>query len=350
MLSSVKTILSSMMISLAALLFCASRGRAEQPPWRPFSDDSPWNTPIPEKPAVDPDSETIIGNIQNPYGDVGLWIGTPEWSVPVYYVDSDRIPWVQVTTPDDRPTGTGFGLEQQSRTAFVPIPDHAIPATGGDHHLAIVDIAKGIEWGMWYAVHLPDGWSTALGATADLKGTGVRTPADQANPWPLAHGPRASGFPLMAGMIRVDEMKAGEIRHALAFAYMGCLAAGYVSPASTGQADLGEERGMVRKPGTGLPMGGRIQLDPTLDVDNMPWARSTKIIAKALQVYGAYCGDYGGACPSLCPESSPAQIAEWSRPFAGEPLLDRDDLHRTFTLDFAKKHFRVLEIGPLHGL
>ncbi len=333
-----------------SLLLCACGRPAAEPPWRPFSDDSPWNTPIPADPAIDPDSDIIVGNFRNPFGDVGLWISDPEWSVPVYYIDSDQVPLVKVTTPEDRPAGTGFGLEEQSRTAYLPIPSNAVAAAAGDKHLAVVDKQKGIEWGMWYAVPTPDGWSTALGATADLNGTGVRVPEYQANPWQVAHGARASGFPLMAGLIRIDEMKAGEIRHAMTFAYMGCLAEGYVSPASTGQVFLGKERGMVLEPGTGLPMGARIQLDPSIDVDQMPWARSTKIIARALQTYGAFCGDYGGACPSIYAEANPDQVAEWSRLFEGEPLLDRDDLHRVFTLDFARKHFRVLEIGTIHGL
>ena len=44
-----------------------------------------------------------------------------------------------------------------------------------------------------------------------------------------------------------------------------------------------------------IPEGARIQLDPTVDVESLDATPAVKMIAKALQTYGAYCGDNGGA-------------------------------------------------------
>ena len=55
-----------------------------------------------------------------------------------------------------------------------------------------------------------------------------------------------------------------------------------------------------------IPQGARIQLDPTFDVDAQPWPRWEKVLARALQKYGAYLGDTGD-----------------SLSFAAEATLDR---------------------------
>jgi hypothetical protein len=44
-----------------------------------------------------------------------------------------------------------------------------------------------------------------------------------------------------------------------------------------------------------IPEGVRVQLDPSIDVNSLPLSPGGKIIAKALQTYGAWLGDTGGA-------------------------------------------------------
>jgi hypothetical protein len=65
---------------------------------------------------------------------------------------------------------------------------------------------------------------------------------------------------------------------------------------------------------------------------------SGRIIARALQVYGAYVGDYSGAI-SLYAENSPEAQAIWA---AG--LLDSYELGELVDLSW----LRVLELGPLY--
>jgi hypothetical protein len=300
--------------------------------WRPFSADSPWNTPIPADARADPASAALIDDL----AARGPWhINIKDWSIPVYFVDADRTPKHDVG--DSRPGihGAGFGFPRQ-----IPIPDDAVasPPVGehSDNHLSIIDRTKGLEWGLWAARKDATGrWFTGLGAVTDLNGTGVAPPWFDAERELDSHRARASGFPLVAGLIMVDEIRAGRIAHALCFAYDHCRTGLFVPPASTSQVaqlDAVDTRG--------IPMGGRIQLDPAWDVEHSGLSPAGKVIARALQEYGAYCGDYAGA-NVLYAENSPAAVAAW------EGLLASGELAAVFTPDFIRRHFRVLDLGDL---
>lgn len=305
---------------------------AEAPVWRPFSADSPWNHRIAPDAALDRASADLIADLASR----GPWqVNIKDWSIPVYFVDADATPKHDVG--DSRPGvyGRGFGFPRR-----IPIPDGAVasPPVGvdSDNHLSIIDRKKGLEWGMWAARKDAAGrWFTGLGAVTDLTGTGVEPPWYD-NPRELdSHRSRAGGFPLVAGLIMLDEIKAGRIEHALAFAYDHCRTGLFIPPASTSQAALLDAVGS-----RGIPMGGRIQLDPAWDVEHSGLNRAGKIIARALQEYGAYCSDYAGA-NVLYAENSPAAVAAW----AG--ILDYHDLAKVFTPEFIRRHFRVIDMGSL---
>jgi hypothetical protein len=42
-----------------------------------------------------------------------------------------------------------------------------------------------------------------------------------------------------------------------------------------------------------VPLGAHLQLDPSYPVDSQPWPAYEKIVAKALQTYGAYVSNAG---------------------------------------------------------
>ncbi|HWA29431.1 MAG TPA: hypothetical protein VG734_27520 [Lacunisphaera sp.] len=317
------------------LLFCLlalTLRAADLPVWRPFSADSPWNQRIAAAAPTDRNSPALIADLASR----GPWlVNVKQWSIPVYFVDAAHTPRHDVG--DSRPGvhGAGFGFPRA-----IPIPDDAVasPPVGedSDNHLSIIDRKLGLEWGMWAARKDARGrWFTGLGAVTDLNGTGVAAPWYDSPREFDAHRARASGFPLIAGLIRVEEIKAGRIEHALAFAYDHCRTGLFVPPASTAQVatqDVTDSRG--------IPMGGRIQLDPAWDVAGSALTPAGKIIARALQEYGAYCSDYAGA-NVLYAENSPLAVAAW------EGVLAQPDLSAVFTPDFIRRHFRVIDMGNL---
>lgn len=300
--------------------------------WRPFSDDSPWNQPIHADAPTDPASASLIDDLAKR----GPWhVNIREWSIPVYDVDATKTPRCDVG--DSRPGIYGRGFELPRR---IPIPDDAVasPPVGedSDNHLCIVDRARRLEWGMWAARKDETGrWFTGLGAITDLASTGVAPPW-YASPRELdSHRARASGFPLIAGLVRLEEIRAGRIEHALVFAYDGCRSEFFVPPASTAQATT-----PAISHSHGIPMGGRIQLDPAWDVEHSSLSRAGKIIARALQRYGAYCGDYAGG-NVLYAENSPAAVAAW------KGVLAETDLARVMDAAMIRDHFRVIAMGNL---
>lgn len=306
-------------------------GGASATAWRPFSSDSPWNTPIPANPTLEPDSKALIADFESssPYGE-HLDVNIVGYSIPLYWADGATP--VQTVRADVG--GTGWtGNNGQNTTGTMPIPNGAQPDPDSDHHLLVIDKAQMKEWGCWNLVKESAGWHAGLCATADLNGTGVR-PSAVTNPtWYTSHGARACGFPLVAGLIRADEIAAGRIDHALVVAYPHIRAGWYTSPASTAQAANGAGAQKDR----GIPCGGRIQYDPGIDLDQLGLTRTGRIIMRALQEYGAYVGDFSGAI-SLYADGSPEAQAYWKTGvLENYELMDHIDL----------ADFRVIKLGEL---
>lgn len=269
-------------LALVGLLACSPAPAPQEAPirqaWRPFSDASPWNTPIPEDAAIHPESAALIEALEaSSTRWPGLLINIHPWSVPVYEAG-----------PAFVDVHARLSNEGENVTLRWPVPSEAQPAPEADGHLAIVDRIGARGFDFFQARPRPDGgWDCTLCASIDLRGDGVRPPQGRADPWYAAHGARACGFPLIAGLIREEELRAGRIEHALVIAYPGIRERVFVPPASTGHPANGrisEDRG--------IPCGGRVQLDPSIDVGALDLSPAARTIARALQVYGAYVGDF----------------------------------------------------------
>ena len=86
------------------------------------------------------------------------------------------------------------------------------------------------------------------------------------------------------------------------------------------------------------PLGARLQLDPDFNIESSGLSPPGKIIARALQTYGAYVGDQAGA-NVLFAEAGPEQLAEW------KGLLKPDELASIFSPEMMARHFRVIDMG-----
>jgi hypothetical protein len=306
-----------------------SPGPGDVAGWRPFAATSPWNTRIPADAALEPDGAALVADLatSSPYG-AHLDVNITGYSIPLYWADASTPTQVVIADLGGEGWSSSDGFDA---VAEMPLPAGAAPDPASDHHLLVVDPSRNLEWGCWNARNESGQWRGGVCATADLAGSGVRQPATSASPWWVAHGARACGFPLVAGLIRAEEIASGRIDHALVLAYPRVRSGWFTPPASTGSA--------LGAPGTeGIPCGGRIQLDPTVDPGALGLTRSGRIILTALQEYGAYVGDYSGAI-SLYADGSASAQAYWS---AG--VLDSYEL--LGKLDFSR--LRVLRFDTMY--
>jgi hypothetical protein len=142
--------------------------------------------------------------------------------------------------------------------------------------MVVIDSSTHTAYEFWQARQSGGTWVTSWGGTVDIAGPG--TPG-------VAVG---SNISRLAGVVRTAEIAQGRIDHALVFSTNNACSGVYRYPA--GKTDGRSSRMDC------IPHGARIQLDPTLDVATMPGlTKAERSVAKALQTYGAYSMDSGGA-------------------------------------------------------
>lgn len=282
--------------------------------WRPFSDDSPWNREIPSNARTHPDSAHIMRYAVTEATHLRL----PNiYSVPLWVVNSDNVPHRKVRSDKiyddwdrDRDGWSDIG---------VPLTQEMWAEPTVDGHLCVIDPFKKIAWEFSKFRFLGDGTPSCTTFNVwDLAGTGVAKPFEGERWW--ARGGRGSGFPLIAGIVRPEELAAGEIRHALIF-----------SMPRNRKSDEGKtmivppaSRSDARYKGQQYPVEGMLfQLDPRLtekDFDRWGLGREARVLARALQKYGMYLCDNGGAMVVLVQLLGPSREENrkrWERLFPG---------------------------------
>lgn len=295
-----------------------------------FSPDSFWNTALPPDAAVDPRSPTWIDLLaREPRPN--FWINQDRYTIPVYPVD-DSTPRRRVhpiIRPEWNHHRSGHG---RSFDNLVPWPEGALPDPGSDRHIAMIDYGRRQVWDMFYVKRRADGeWESLTGMSYSLDSDGVFDPAEMPDlrdgDSVHQHGPgRAAGVPIIAGLILREEVAAGAIEHKLAFATAVNAEKEYVWPATWTDGFIDG----------GLPEGCVLQLDPALDLDRLGLSAGGKIVARALQRYGAVNVDVAGGTVLYAEGLYARAGLSW------QGLLDPSDLRG---LDI--RHFRVLTLPPL---
>ena len=117
-------------------------------------------------------------------------------------------------------------------------------------------------------------WTAGSGAIYNLKSNKLR-PAG----WTSAD---AAGLPILPGLVRYDEVKAGRITHALRFTVARTQKA-YVSPARHYASDSTDPN----LP----PMGMRVRLKAGFDISGYP--KQARAVLQAMKTYGMLVADNG---------------------------------------------------------
>jgi hypothetical protein len=236
---------------------------------RYFRLDSVWNTPIPPSPAIDPRSAIMVQHALVPFARSANLADSKAWGIPVITASE--------TSHSYDIKCSRFGCH---RDLFAKIPLSAVTSSGSDHRLVIVDPNTRLETDLWKATYdaRTNTWSAGSRYQIPLDGAGSECAAGL-----HCQGAVASGFAALAGVTRPEEIAQGHIDHALSLASPLIAAKTIVCPAT-------HTDGRSLAVGA-LPEGAHIQLDPAFDVEAQNWPSWKKVIARALQKYGAYVTD-----------------------------------------------------------
>jgi hypothetical protein len=271
--------------AMALLFTIASSGRLyATDAMRFYADDSFWNTPVAAHASADPNSSAEISASILPWAS-RFGFSNGAFGVPLAYASAnDKVYTIACTGTVDQCNG-------KSSFKF-PIPSGSKAATGSDHHLSVLYTSRagspyaGKELDIWEAHYDPasDTWSGIGMNFLDLYGSGVCQPtAAQLASGQSCGSSVAAGVAALGGLVRPEEIQQGHIDHVLAMATPANLT-GYVACPAT------RTDGNHAPPA--IPEGALMQLDPTFNVAAQNWPTWVKIIAVALQKYGAINVDY----------------------------------------------------------
>jgi hypothetical protein len=241
-----------------------------------FPADSIWNAPVDTLP-LDANSSAYVATIgasRYVHADFGSGEWPPGSGSPI------GIPYVAVPGSQAGVTVT-FEYDDESDHGLYPIPSDAPieggPASGGDRHVLVVDRDRCILYELYAAYPQPDGsWQAGSGAIFDLNSHALR-PAG----WTSAD---AAGLPILPGLVRYEQVAAGEIRHAIRF-----------TAPQTRRATVWPARHYASSlTGTQYPpMGQRFRLRADFDISG--FSPEVQVILRALKKYGMILADNGAA-------------------------------------------------------
>ena len=275
-----------------------------------FPADNPWNTRIDDPVAfpVHPQWSSYQAHMsmtKHLHPDWG------DWSTDHYGIPWQTVPASQAGVP------MTFDYADECDPGPYPFPADALveggAGSGGDMHVLVIQQGSCQLYETWSSTFTGPGWSCGSGAKFDLNSNTLRTDG-----WTSAD---AAGLPILPGLVKVSEVQAGAIRHAIRFT-MASTQQGYIHPATHAAGDSDASL---------PPMGLRLRLKASFDVN--AYTGPTKVILIALQQYGLILADNG---------------SDWY--FTG----DSDDAWAPYmdqlVADFAAVHgsdFEAVDTGPI---
>jgi hypothetical protein len=230
-----------------------------------FPANNAWNRDVSRDP-VDPRSAQYIASINSRgrrflHADFG---GGGEYGIPYRVVPQNqrRVP-IRFTDYGD-----------ESDPGPYPIPLNAPVERGSDRHVLVVQRGTCRLFELFNAFRSGSGWAASSGAVFNLRSNRLR-------PAGYTSGD-AAGLPILPGLARYDEVRAGAIRHALRFT-VSRSQRGYVHPARH-FASSSTDPSLP-------PMGLRLRLKRSFNA--RAYRGQARVVLEALKRYGMIVADNG---------------------------------------------------------
>jgi len=285
-----------------------------------FPPSSIWNTPIDEL-LVDERTPALLANME-PDGHLRAGFNSGRLG------GESGVPYVVVSDDDKKIAVTLQDLENPDTGPF-PLPRDPPLAHATNGRLVLLD-AQNCFLYEFNGLHKdPDGaWIAANAAIFDLRSDILRRAGV-----PSAD---AAGLPIFPGLVRFEEVAAGEIHHALRFSTPRTRKM-YVWPARHFDSNIYD---------AGYPvMGMRFRLKANFRLND--FSPQTRVILRALQTYGMFLADNGPAWTiSGSPDArwNDLQLAELSRvPATAFEIVDESPLMNDVNLGVARQDVRPSE-------
>jgi len=234
-----------------------------------FPADNVWNTPIAGA-KRDEHSEAYVQKIG---GDKPLH--------PNFGSDPGNGIPITIIKPTVKYVKVKFLYSDESDQGNYPMPDNILIEGGpnssadSDRHVIMVDEGRCMLFELGNVLKQPNGsWSAGAGIKMDLTSNALRTDGKTSTD--------AAGLAILPGLLRYEDIEAGEVKHALRFTVPRSQHA-YVWPARHFASKIEDP--------TYPPMGQRFRLKAAVDISG--YSKANQIILKGLKKYGMIVSDNG---------------------------------------------------------
>ncbi|HEY0163095.1 MAG TPA: hypothetical protein VGB69_10480 [Edaphobacter sp.] len=236
-----------------------------------FPADNVWNTPI-DKLQVDKHSDDYIQRM-----------GPALVLHPNFGSEATNGIPITIIKPGRARIPMSFEYGDESDHGHYPTPEGALveggwnSPTDSDRHILMVDEGRCVLTEVGGVVQQKDGsWHAGAGIKMDLTSNALRAPDKTSTD--------AAGLAVLPGLLRYDEIAAGEIKHAIRFTTPKTQRL-YVWPARHFASRITDP--------TYPPMGERFRLKADFDISK--FSKENQIILKGLKKYGMILSDNGGS-------------------------------------------------------
>ena len=226
-----------------------------------FPADNVWNTPIANLP-VDPHSAQWLSAMDASTTNLQP-VAPPTYGMPI-----------NVVPPGHAFIPLAFGSSGNDPGPYPFGPDTQIEGGTGDRHAIMVDPATCTDYELYDAFYTgPTTSHAANGAIWNLNSDALRGGLATVD---------AGGTPILAGLMRYDEVQSGVITHAIRV-QATTTDTSYIWPATAGE-------GSAANPNL-PPMGARFRLKASFDISG--YSPQAQVVLRALQQYGLILDDNG---------------------------------------------------------
>jgi hypothetical protein len=236
-----------------------------------FPEDHIWNVPVDTLP-VDSRSDVYINSInRSTYLRADFGAGGIPYNIVNNTQETHYVTFIRPDISEEVPYPIPDNPLMERGGSTLPFPENCT----GDCHVLIVNQDSHFLYELYDAERFPNGtWGAYSGAVYNLSGYQLRPTG-----WGSAD---AAGLAILPGLIKYDEVNAGEINHAIRFALVKTNKS-KVWPAISYSSAYSD--------GTNPPFGQRLRLNASFNTSGYP--NQTRVILNALKKYGMILADNG---------------------------------------------------------